>query len=116
VEEDIPPNWEEILPNFSKTTLEQRPTTGTITPLIFLKPAETGCMVEEEIPPQMEDYCKNSVDVKDEDPKINWDDFCKEDDTHRKTYIKEHAHTMIQGIKFCSKIKVLIIASKQACA
>jgi hypothetical protein len=88
VEEDIPPNWEEILPSFSKTTLEQRPTTGTITPLIFLKPAETSCMVEEEIPPQMEDYCKNSVDVKDEDPKINWDDFCKEDDTHRKTMHK----------------------------
>jgi hypothetical protein len=86
VEEEIPPNWEEILPNLSKTTLEQRPGTGTITFFIFLEPSGTGCMVEEEIPPQMEDHCKNFFVAKDEDPDINWDECWNEDDT------EEHAH------------------------
>ena len=74
VEEDIPPNWEEFFPNFSNTTLEQRPTIGTNNPLISQEPVGIGCMVEEEIPPWMEDHCKNFVIAKDEDPKINWDE------------------------------------------
>jgi hypothetical protein len=51
MEEEIPSNWEEILPNLQKTTMEQRPSTGTNTPLNFPDPALTGCIVEEEIPP-----------------------------------------------------------------
>ena len=55
VEEEIPPNWEEVSPNLHKTTIEQRLSTGTSTHMNFPEPTMTCCIVEEEIPPQMED-------------------------------------------------------------
>jgi hypothetical protein len=92
VEEEIPPNWEEIPPNLQKTTMEQRPSTGTSIPLNSPEPAMTGCIVEEEIPPLMKDYCKNSVDANDEDPRIKWGDCWSEEETHRETYTEEQVH------------------------
>jgi hypothetical protein len=72
VEEEISPNWEEILPYSPTTTSEQRSTTCTITPLIFLEPAETGCIVEEEVPLQEENSGKNFVATMEEDPGKNF--------------------------------------------
>jgi hypothetical protein len=102
VEEETPPNWEEILPNMSKTTLEQRQAIGTITPLISLEPTGIGCMVEEEIPPQMEDHYKNFVIAKDEDPGINWDECWNEDDT------EEHSHLAPNSCRLTKDHPVLI--------
>jgi hypothetical protein len=52
----------------------------------------TGCIVEEEIPPLMSDYCKNSVDPNDEDPGIKWGDCWSEEETHRETYTRAQVH------------------------
>jgi hypothetical protein len=108
MEEEIPSNWEEIPPNLQKTTMEQRPSTGTSTPLNFPEPAMTGCIVEEEIPPQMEDYCKNFVDANNEDPGINWDDSWNEEDTHRQTYTEEHVHPDPSSCRLTEDHMVLI--------
>jgi hypothetical protein len=106
VEEEIPPNWEEILPNSLKTTSEQRSATGTITPLMFLEPAEIGCMVEEEVPLQETLSCyypgKNFFVAKDEYPGINWDECWNEDDA------EEHAHLDPTSCRFTEDDLVLI--------
>jgi hypothetical protein len=71
VEEEIPPNWEGILPFLTTTTLEQQPTTCTTTPLIFQEPAERGCIVEEQIPLQEQHSGNNSTATMEEDPAMD---------------------------------------------
>ena len=127
MEEEISPNWEKILPFFSMTTLEQRLTTCTTTPLLSQEPAKTGCIVEEEIPLQEEhsgknyvatmeeDPGKNFVVAKDfaiaknfaaatmeEDPGINWDKCWNEDD------IEEHVHPTPSSSRLTEDHLVLI--------
>jgi hypothetical protein len=50
----------------------------------------TVCIVEEENPPEMEDYCKNYIDANDKDPEINWYNCWNKEDTHQHTYSEEH--------------------------
>jgi hypothetical protein len=69
VEEEISPNWEEILPFLSSTTMDKRSATCTTTP--FQEPAEIGYIVEEEIPFQEEHSRQNSASTMEEDLSMN---------------------------------------------
>jgi hypothetical protein len=66
VEEEISPNWEEIMPFLPSTALEQRLTTCTTTP--FQEPSKTCCIVEEEIPLWEEHSGQNYAATMEEDP------------------------------------------------
>jgi hypothetical protein len=66
VEEEIPPNWEEIFPFLPSTALEHRLATCTTIP--FQEPVETGCIVEEEVSPPEDHSGQNSAATMDEDP------------------------------------------------
>jgi hypothetical protein len=52
VEEEISPNWDEILPFLPSSTMDKQLTTCTTTP--FQEPVDIGYIVEEEIPFQEE--------------------------------------------------------------
>jgi hypothetical protein len=68
----------------------------------------TGCTVEEEIPPQMEDYCNNSTNANDKGPRINWGDCRNKEDTHQHTFIEDHGHSAPSSCRLMEDHLVLI--------
>jgi hypothetical protein len=50
----------------------------------------TGCLVEEEFPPLMSDYCQNPGDPNDEDPRIRWGELWSEEDNRDPPNIGKH--------------------------
>jgi hypothetical protein len=69
VEEEISPNWDEILPFLPSSTMDKQLTTCTTTP--FQETVDIGYIVEEEIPFQEEHSGHNSTSTMEKDLATN---------------------------------------------
>jgi hypothetical protein len=77
--------------------MEQTEPIGTDLPLNFPEVFMVGCVVEEEIPPQIQDDFKRDTTPivsgsHNEAPRTDWDDGWGEEETHRELHTGDQAH------------------------